>query len=88
MLLKYGEMVADFPNWPGKFVAPFPLKDKQATVYELVALAPELFRARCQDVMQHVRHITRGDHKNELNAETIEESNHVFRDVLDAPSYE
>lgn len=86
-LVKYEEMVIDFPAWLGKFVAPFPLKDKQSTVKELVALTPQLFPARSQDVMQHVRHVTPGDHKNKLKAETIDELNHVFKDVLEALGY-
>lgn len=87
-LLKYEEMVTDFPNWLEKFVAPFPLKDRHTTVKELVALTPQLFPARSQDVMQHVRHVTPGDHKNKLKAETIDELNHVFKDVLEALGYE
>lgn len=86
-LVKYEEMVTDFPGWLGKFVAPFPLKDKKAAVDELVALSPQIFPARTQDVMHHVRHITPGDHKNKLKAETIDELNHIFKDVLDALNY-
>lgn len=86
-LVKYEEMVTDFPGWLEKFVAPFPLKDKKATVSELVALTPQIFPVRTQDAMHHVRHITPGDHKNKLKAETIDELNHVFRDVLCALDY-
>ena len=86
-LVKYEEMVTDFPSWLEKFIAPFPLKDKKATVNELVALSPQIFPSRTQDVMHHVRHITPGDHKNKLKAETIDELNHVFRDVLVALDY-
>lgn len=87
-LVKYEEMVTDFPAWLEKFVTPFPLQDHLATVKELVALAPQLFPKRSQDVMQHVRHVTPGDHKNKLKAETIEALNHVFKDVLAALDYQ
>lgn len=86
-LVKYEEMVTDFPGWLEKFVAPFPLKDKKATVSELVSLTPQIFPKRTQDVMHHVRHITPGDHKNKLKAETINELNRIFKDVLDMLNY-
>lgn len=87
-LLKYEEMVTDFPSWLEKFVVPFPLKDRQEKVKELVALAPQLFPRRTQDVMQHVRHIKPGDHKNKLKPGTIDELSFVFKDVLSALNYE
>lgn len=86
-LVKYEEMVTDFPSWLEKFVAPFPVKDKRASVKELVALAPQLFPTRSVDVMQHVRHVTPGDHKSKLKPETIDELDHVFLDVLEALDY-
>lgn len=87
ILVKYEEMVTDFPSWLGKFVSPFPLRDKSATVSELVSLSPQIFPKRTQDVMHHVRHITPGDHNNKLKTETIEELNHVFRNVLTELKY-
>jgi len=88
IFVKYEEMVTDFRNWLNKFIEPFPLPDKQATIEHLVSLAPQFFPKRTQDVMHHVRRVTPGDHKNKLKPKTIAELNTIFADILETLGYE
>jgi hypothetical protein len=87
MLLKYEEMVGDYPAWLQKFVAPFPIDDKRRIVEELVARRRTLFPKRDLDVMSHVRHVTPGDHKDKLQASTIRRLDEIFAGTLEQLGY-
>jgi len=80
-------MVLNFRGWLERFISPFPIEDKMTVVNDLVANSQQIFPARTHDVMQHIRHITPGDHKNKLKEKTIRELNYIFQDVLDALGY-
>ena len=88
IFVRYEEMVTDYRSWLEKFIAPFPLENRGRVVEELVAMSPELFPRRTQDVMSHVRHVTPGDYREKLKPSTIRELNAVFGDVLDVLGYE
>lgn len=82
MLLKYEEMVGDYSAWLHKFVLPFPIDDKHRIVEELAAQRQTLFPKRELDVMNHVRHVTPGDHQMKLKGSTIRRLNEIFADTL------
>lgn len=88
IFLKYEDMVLDFRGWLEQFIKPFPIEDKIVVVNNLVANSQQIFPARTHDVMQHIRHITPGDHKNKLKEKTVMELNYIFRDVLDVLGYD
>jgi hypothetical protein len=82
ILLKYEEMVGDYSGWLQKFLSSFPIEDKQRMVEELAAQRQTLFPRRELDVMNHVRHVTPGDHKVKLQGSTIRRLNEIFADTL------
>lgn len=81
-LLRYEEMVTDYESWLRKFIRPFPLDDPEAVIAALVAEQDTLIPERKEDVMEHIRHVTPGDHKLKLKPETIDELNEIFGDTL------
>jgi hypothetical protein len=88
VFVKYEEMVTDYRGWLEKFIAPFPIDDKAGVIAGLVAQADALFPKRPTDVMQHVRHVTPGDHKAKLKSSTIKTLDEIFAETLDALGYE
>lgn len=86
--VKYEEMVTDYRGWLEKFIAPFPINDKEPVVTQLVEQESTFFPKRTNDVMNHIRHVTPGDHKEKLKTSTIEQLNNIFSDTLDALGYE
>ena len=87
MLLKYEEMVGDYSAWLQKFLLPFPIEDKRRVVEELAAQRQTLTPKRELDVMNHVRHVTPGDHKAKLQGPTIRRLNEIFGDTLSRLGY-
>lgn len=86
-VLKYEEMVTDYASWIRRFSAPFPLDNREDVINNLISREDEFFPKRDQDKMQHVRHITPGDHKNKLKPETIAQLNVEYADILAALDY-
>ena len=86
-LLQYEEMVTDYPGWLKKFIEPFPIPDKARVTGELAARAAEFFPRRAQDEMQHVRHVTPGDHRAKLRPETVTRLNEIFAETLKVLGY-
>jgi hypothetical protein len=86
-LLKYEEMVADYPAWLEKFSRPFPLRDRRRVLDELVAQSATFFPHRATDSLSHVRHVAPGDHRLKLEPTTIERLDELYADVLDALGY-
>ena len=76
-------MVTHYRGWLEKFIAPFPIGGRGAVVDRLVAQSSGFFPTRDADLMEHVRHVTPGDHRNKLKPSTIEQLNRIFADVLD-----
>jgi hypothetical protein len=86
-LLRYEEMVTDYPSWLEKFSRTFPLPDRQALLESSAAQSASFFPRRSSDVMSHVRHVTPGDFRNKLKPETIARLNEVFAEVLGRLGY-
>jgi hypothetical protein len=86
-LLKYEQMVTDYPAWLDQFSRPFPLRDRQWVLDELIAQSASFFPRRATDSVSHVRHVAPGDHRLKLEAATIERLNELYADVLDALGY-
>lgn len=85
--LKYEDMVLNFKSWLEEFIKPFPLADRDAVINNLAEKSSDLFPARNQDVMAHIRHVTPGDHKNKLKPATVEKLNIIFKPVLQQLHY-
>ena len=87
-LVKYEEMVLDYRSWLTKFIAPFPVADKEKVIDDLVAQASTFFPRRSTDVLDHVRHVTPGDYRSKLQPSTIRRLDAIFSDTLDALGYQ
>jgi hypothetical protein len=87
ILLKYEEMVGNYPAWLQKFLSPFRIDDKRAIVEELVAQRRASLPKRELDVMNHVRHVTPGDHAEKLQGSTIRQLNEIFAGTLEKLGY-
>jgi len=87
-LLRYEEMVTDYPRWLAKLSQPFPLANRQQLLEQWAAQASSLFPKRTSDVMSHMRHVTPGDFRNKLRPETIRQLNGSFAATLEALGYE
>jgi len=86
--VKYEEMVMDYRCWLDKFIKPFPLANKETVIEGLVAQSNTFFPKRANDTMNHVRHVTPGDHREKLKQSTIMQLNEIFSDTLDTLGYE
>ncbi|HUN74195.1 MAG TPA: sulfotransferase domain-containing protein [Steroidobacteraceae bacterium] len=86
-LLRYEEMVTNYPAWLAKFARPFPLQHRQAQLEEWAARASSFFPQRTGDVMSHVRHVMPGDYGAKLRPETIQRLDEIFSDALTALGY-
>lgn len=85
MLLKYEDMVADFPSWFDRL-----------TNFWQIELRPRIrdkylqranFDVKREDKNAHKRKVTPGDFRAKLRPQTIEMLNYEFRDVLDLLGY-
>jgi hypothetical protein len=85
-LLKYEEMVGDYAAWLQKFVLPFQIDDQSSLIQDLVAQRQESPKDG-RDVMNHMRHVTPGDHRNKLKAATIRRLNEIFAATLERLGY-
>ncbi len=88
ILVKYEDMVTNYRGWLHEFVAPFPIDNKAALVDRLAVQAPVLFPKRTVDALDHVRHVSPGDHKAKLQPATIRRLDEIFSATLDALGYE
>ncbi len=86
-LLKYEQMVWDYRGWLKKFIEPFPIDNKEKVIEELAMQSAALFPKRSVDVMDHIRHVTPGDHRTKLKPSTIRELDGIFSEALDALGY-
>jgi hypothetical protein len=86
-LLKYEEMVTDYPRWLAKFMAPFSLDDADRVRAALIERSAEFFPSRGEDAMTHVRHVTPGDHKSKLKAATLQRLDDIYADTLEVLGY-
>ena len=99
ILLKYEDMVTHFPEWLHQFLRVFyqlDLSEQNFTVPEkfigyhrqLYEIHKNDFTREEENIKLHIRQITPGDHKRKLTPETIEQLNHIGRDVLELLNYD
>lgn len=88
ILVKYEDMVTDYRGWLRKFIAPFPIDDKNNVIEDLAGQSAAFFPKRAQDATNHVRHVTPGDHKLKLKPATIAQLDQIFAETLDDLGYE
>jgi hypothetical protein len=88
LLVKYEDMVVDYRGWLEKFISVFPIDNRKKVIEEFAAQAPALFPKRKVDVMDHVRHVTPGDHRAKLKPATVNQLNVIFGETLDVLGYE
>ena len=87
-LVCYEEMVTSFRSWLEKFLASFPINNREVVLESIASRSGEFFPSRPTDVMEHMRHIKPGDHRDKLKPSTIDKLNYYFSDVLDALGYD
>ena len=87
-LLKYEEMVADFPSWLEKFIEPFPVPNRARFTRQLVQEHRNSFRVKSEDVYRHRRQITPGDYLRKLQPDTIDTINETLAEVLTTLGYD
>ncbi|MGC1310057.1 MAG: hypothetical protein WA885_22745 [Phormidesmis sp.] len=98
-LLKYSDMVLNYPVWLDEFLAAFSHFDVPSRQLLKLVSTPnslssihrrlvkkyqnEFAPPKKEDVFQHRRQIIPGDYKRKLKASTIEKLNNEFHDVLE-----
>lgn len=73
-LLKYEDMIADYPAWLAKVIAPIGLDTSSNTYQAMTLKNVDLMAnldARGEDPSQHVRSVKSGDYLDKLRPETI-----------------
>ncbi|MBN1916870.1 MAG: sulfotransferase domain-containing protein [Verrucomicrobia bacterium] len=83
----YEQMVADFPAWLAKFMAPFALGDAERLHKKLARKYRNNFAVKREDVRKQKRQIAPGDHKRKLQPDTIAYLNKEFASILETLGY-
>jgi hypothetical protein len=81
-VLKYEEMIADFPTWLNKMLAHCQWKISVTLHEQLLEEAGRVRCKKCEDSNSHRRQITPGDHQRKLQPETIKYLNEYMADEL------
>lgn len=102
LLVKYESLTLNYAEWLDEFLSAFDhFEPRPRRLLNVVGFASTLSRIRRrlyrkhrreftvqqEDVQQHRRQITPGDHRRKLSTETIEQLNGHFRDVLEMLDY-
>lgn len=96
-LVRYEDMVLNFPEWLTAFLGAFsPLETSSdnspsvSSVYQrfLAKYETEVAAPASEDVHRHKRQVKPGDHKNKLKPQTIQQLNERFSEQLELLSYE
>lgn len=85
-LLKYEDMVLDYPGWIPRALAPLGLAEDAAFVEQVRRTYQHEFEVQ-GETHTHRRKVTPGDHIEKLKPETIARLNELFRDELAACGY-
>jgi hypothetical protein len=88
VLLRYEDMVTDFPAWLAGFLYWFPLKNRALVLEAMVRTYEHQFQPQEEDIYRHKRRVIPGDHKEKLKPETIAQLNRAFAPVLERLGYE
>lgn len=85
-VVRYEQMVLDFPSWLAQFVEPFELPKPRWSVRKYAFRYRKEFRPD-NDPTGHKRHVLPGNFRQALRPETIERLNASLADVLSAFDY-
>jgi hypothetical protein len=103
VLVKYETLVTDFGTWLHDYLSVFEgIVNGRRRCFGLIPVRRNLrtfhqkyfemfrneFATQGEDVRQHKRQVTPGDHRRKLSAETIKELNREFADVLAVLDYQ
>ncbi len=81
-VLKYEEMIADFASWLDCLLSYCQLNISPGLRQELIDEAGRTSRKKKEEISQHRRQVTPGEHEQKLKPETIEYLNTYLADVL------
>ena len=81
-VLKYEDMIADFPNWLDTLLTFCQLQISASLRNALIEEANQAKQKKKEDVSQHRRQVTPGDHVRKLKPETISRLNEMFAEIL------
>lgn len=85
LLVKYEEMVSDFPKWLNRIVEFAGMDQSGDAVEELIRTAD--FSVEAEDFKAKKRQVTPGDHRRKLDSQTIETLNRQFGPSLERLGY-
>ena len=85
LLVKYEDMIRDFPAWLNQILAFWGAQAKKSVVAAVIREAD--FAVSHEDPHAHKRQVQPGDHQRKLQPETIRALNETFAEVLDALGY-
>ncbi|MEX2144182.1 MAG: sulfotransferase domain-containing protein [Anaerolineales bacterium] len=85
LLLKYEDMVADFPDWLARLSVHVGLADQEETLERIKRQAD--FSIEREDKFSHRRQISPGDHKRKLQPDTVQRLTTLFKPSLDQLDY-
>lgn len=80
-LVRYEDMVLDFPKWVESAITPFEFRSPRSAISRYVKKFASQFEVKAES-MTHRRKMTPGDHREKLQPKTIEKLNERFADVL------
>ena len=102
LLVKYESLTANYAEWLGQYLSAFAhFEPRPKEPLKVIRISNTLshihqrlynkyrheFTVSAENIRNHKRQITPGDHQRKLAAETIEELNRVFADVLERLDY-
>jgi len=87
-ILKYEDMIADFPTWLDKLLTHCQWQISPTLRDQLINEAAQAGSKKPEDKTNHRRQVTPGDHKRKLQDKTIEHLNEYFSEVLNEFGYQ
>ena len=81
-ILKYEDMIADFPKWLEALLNYCQLEISSSLKHELIEKSNKGKQKKKEDISSHRRQVTPGDHARKLKPETIAYLNELFADVM------
>lgn len=84
-LVRYEDMVADFPAWLDRILADWGISINRRTRRKIISLAD--FEVTGENVHSHRRQVRPGDHLRKLKRTTIQRLNEMFGETLTALGY-
>ena len=86
-VLKYEEMIGDFSTWLDHLLAYCQLEISAGLHQELLNEARRSSHKKQEEVSQHRRQVTPGEHQQKLKPETVDYLNNYLADVLEGFGY-